>query len=233
MTNSIEPPPPAARGTFFRERGTRRLVIIAVALAAAWYAYSTVRTNQMRQVKWPTLQPLPNGLTVLGLNPKQFIAIEANHAWQFRTPDDATDAGDDESQKPEEADDRGRVASVDNRSAGGRLVTLDEVMRRSPVVLTGAHFTSASIDPRTDPFMERKYFVVHVGLTDEGRSRYWQYSREHEQERLVFALQGEAMTCPKMVHMDVSSLSIDPIWVKADAEKLADVINTGAKKASP
>jgi hypothetical protein len=30
-----------------------------------------------------------------------------------------------------------------------------------------------------------------------------------------------------MVHMDVSSLTIDPIWVKADAEKLADAINKG------
>ncbi len=243
MSTPTESEPRTAYGTIFRERGTRRLVIAAALLAAAWFAFSAIRTQQMRQVKWPALQALPDGLTVLGLqdkdrpgHPRRYMAIEANRSWQFRVPDDAVDVGEDESATPERTeggDDRGQVASINNRSAGGRLVPLEEVMRNSPVVLTGAHFTSAQVEERKDPFLERTYFVVHVGLTDEGRSRYWQFSREHEQERLVFVLSNEVITCPKMVHMDVSSLTIDPIWVKVDAEKLAEAINKrGAAKGS-
>src|SRR5262245_37337760 len=84
-----------AYGRVFRERGTLRLVMTAVALGVVWYVYSYIQTERMKQVHWPPLQPVPNGLTVLGLRDKdrpgwhhKYVAIESNHAWQIHRPDE-------------------------------------------------------------------------------------------------------------------------------------------------
>ena len=109
------------------------------------------------------------------------------------------------------------------------MVPLEEIMAKCPVVMTTAHFTGASVEERVMPIFDRKYYIVSVGLSDEGRSRYWQFSAKHDKERLVFVLNGEIITCPRMTNMDVSSLEIQPIWVKSDADKLADFINKRQK----
>jgi hypothetical protein len=67
---SMYVPQPSAYGRIIREKGTQRLVIVAVVLAIAWYAYIEFRTNRMNQVKWPVLQSSTTGLVVLGLQDK-------------------------------------------------------------------------------------------------------------------------------------------------------------------
>lgn len=209
-----------------RERGTVRLVVAALVLFGAWYLYSTIKVYRMQQVKWPPLKPVPNGVTVLGLqdkdrpgHPRKYVAIESNHAWQIRRPDDA---GEDETdtEDTEERSSYQPTAAVASRAAAGQIVPLEEIMKTCPVVLTGAHFRGATMSEDYEPFRDKRYYRVHVTLTDEGRSRYWQYSRDHDDERLVFVINGEILTCPKMSHMDTATLTIEPIWIKEDAEKL-------------
>lgn len=225
-----------AYGRIVRERGTLKIVLAALALTAIWYVYDTIRVNRMLQVKWPPLQPIPNGLTVLGIHdkdrpgrPKKYETIQANFAWRIRIPDDAEEEegssfGAEDPDSPE-ARDRGNDPGASRHVSRGRIVDVEELMQSCPVVLTGAHFTGAWLEERTQALLNRRYWIVHVNLSDEGRSRYWQYSREHNGESLAFILGGEIVTCPEMHHMNVSHLSIQPIWIKEDAQKLADFIN--------
>jgi preprotein translocase subunit SecD len=217
-----------------REQGTLRLILLALAVFVAWYAYSSYRVYRMQQVHWPALSVVPDGLTVLGLQdankpgkPRKYVAIESNHAWQIRRPDDATDDAEDNADS-EEADSYKPTSAVARRAAAGEIVPLEEILKTCPVVLTGAHFAGADIEESYEPFRDKAYWKVHVRLTDEGRSRYWQFSRTHDGERLVFVLKGEILTCPRMSHMNTSTLTIEPVWVKEDAEKLARAMKGGS-----
>ena len=234
--NSAYVPQRNAYGRIFRERGTLRIVIAAVALAVGWYVYDSIHTNMMNQVKWPNLQPSEKGLVVLGLRDKdhtgwrhKYEARESNHSWQIRYRDDEIGGGDSQENTPEAADRGTSNPGATHQVNGGAVVPMEELLKNCPVVLNGANFTGASVEEKIDPFLQRKYYAVTVDLNDEGRSRYWQFSSKHDKERLAFILDNEPLTCPRMDTMYVSSLTIDPIWIKADADRLADYINKQKK----
>jgi hypothetical protein len=234
--NSQYVPKPSAYGRIFREKGTKRLFIAAVAVFVLYRSYGWFNDYRLNQVKWPPLQPSKQGLVVLGLRDKEktghfpkFKAYETNRSWQIRYNEDA-DPNEGNSQESESQDETSRRpdgASGAGRRGGNRgsVVPLDELLKECPTFLNGTHFTSASIEEKYESILEKSYYIVHLTLSDEGRSRYWQFASNHEDERAVFLLEGEVLTCPRMANMFVSSLSIEQFWVKADAEKLANFIN--------
>lgn len=230
-------------GRIIRERGTTKIVLAFLVLGAVFLLYRQFHTYRVNATQWPQLQPIPDGLTVLGLHDqdrpgkkRRFVAIESNTAWQIRRPDDL----EEEEESPSEADppemseemrDRGQAPAGQGRAVKGQIVPLEVVMKESPVVLTEAHFTGAWVEIRDDPF-RGEYYAVHISLNDEGHSRFWQYSSKHQGERLVFALKGEIITCTKMDNPPplylwtfTRSLCIEPIWVKEDANRFADYLN--------
>jgi hypothetical protein len=226
-------------GKIIREKGTVKLVVAFALVLSAWYAYSSVHANLMNQVKWGVLTTEPTGLTVLALRDvtkpgwtRQYRALEANHAWQIRHADDDMDAGEGggaQEETPESKDRGTNSPAAVHQAAAGAVVDVSEVLEKCPTILTGRHFTRASLTKGYEPFIEKNFWTIHLGLSEEGSSRYYQFTQDHEGERMVFVLQNEIFSCPKVSHMDVSSLELGPIWVKADADKLADFIN-GQKK---
>jgi hypothetical protein len=223
------PHPPHSR--FFFEAGTWRIMLIAAVALAAYIGYGMIHSYLMLQKHWPPLQPTDRGLTVLGLldsaDHAKYKAIEANHAWQVRRAQEEDEGGDTPDDK-DAAVDRGNNPSQAHQAIKGRVVPVTELMKNLPTVLSGQNFTSAWVEDKYEPFRESHFFIVHVSLTEEGRSRYYQFSREHDGERLVFILNGpagEISICPRMKHMDVGELEVEQFWVKADADKLADIIN--------
>lgn len=237
--NSIYVPQPSAYGRIIREKGTLRLVVIAILLAVAWYIYDSVHTSMMNQVKWPTLQPSSAGLVVIGLRDKdrpgwqhRYEARESNRSWQIRYNEDYAGQSHaaDEDDSPESKDRGSNNPGATHKGNAGAVVTNEELLKECPVVLNGSHFTGASVEEKFDNFLEKNYYAVHLDLNDEARSRYWQFSNAHEGERLAFILNNEVLTCPRMDNMYVSSLTIEPVWIKADAQKLVDFINGQAKK---
>lgn len=229
---SVAPAPSTAYRRFLREKGTRRIVVAALALIVLYYVYLTIHYSLMSRVHWPPLKPDLAGLTVVGLQDQprpgwrpKYKAFEINHAWQIRRPDDEEDSGDTSPEDTEAAKDRGNDPAAGHQVNRGEAVDVQEVLRNCPVVLTTRHFTHADVEQRLEELFDRHYWVVNVYLTDEGRSRYEQFSRVHNKERLAFILGNEIITCPRMDHMDVSMLSIEPIWIQADAQRLADFIN--------
>lgn len=220
-----------AYGRYIRERGTLKVIVAFVALVAVWYVYSAFRVNQLKAVHWPALQPDLQGLTVLGLQDKdrpgwrhKYEARESNHSWQIRYREDESGETSGESDGSE-TQDRGTDPGAVHGTHQGAVVPMEELLKNCPVVMLGRDFAGANVEEKSDPFLDRHYWVIHVDLTDEGQSRFWQFSRDHDQERLAFILKGEVLTCPRMSHMYTSTLTIDPVWIKADADRLADYIN--------
>jgi hypothetical protein len=233
-----------AYGRVFRERATWKIVIGAAAIWLVWYIYSAIHTNLLNQVKWPALQVDPAGLTVLGLQdvnrpgkPRKYVAIFANYAIQIRRPDDeaAADEVPDVKNNPEAAE-RGNDPGASHHAAKGEIVELEEVMKNCPVFLVGRNFSGASLRQQYDAFRDKNYWDIYLDLTEEGQSRYFQFSQEHGEirsfgnivqqgERAIFVLKNEIVTGARIEHMNVGSLKLGPIWVKEDAQKLADFIN--------
>ncbi|HSV73840.1 MAG TPA: hypothetical protein VLH79_08785 [Chthonomonadales bacterium] len=221
---------PAARRPFLRERGTRTIVILTVVVVIAWVAYAQVNAARLASVQWPPLKPDPTGLTVLGLLDRErpgweprYRAYNLNRAWQIRYRDEVAEPVD----APEEEDefaDRPQPAGA-SRVSRGAIVPLSELLAVCPVVLTGAHFTGARLEEGYEPLFGESFWKVHMDLTDEGRSRYWQFSRRHHGERLVFLLGDEIIVCPMINHMNVRTITIEQFWIKADAERLAAAVN--------
>jgi len=248
------PPPATLYGRVIRERGTVRILVGAAIMGLLYWAYSAVMEARLNETQWPALSPSKEGLVVLGLRDvnrpgwrRKYVAVESNKSWQIRRPDDAEAA--EEEGAPEEFDDTpeardrgGSNPGATHRVARGPAVTIEEVMASCPVVLNGSHFTGASVEERREnlpPPFDRTYWVVHISLTEEGRSRFWQFRRKHVGERLVWVLNGEIVTCTQMndapppyLSVFERSLSIQPIWVKADAQRLADSLNSYRRQAS-
>lgn len=222
----------SAYGRVIRERGTRNLVLAAILVAIVWYVYSTIHTNLMLQKRWPPLTPSMSGLTVLGLQDKnrpgwlrKYVAVKSNEAWHIRRPDDDAEEEGEVDIAAREVQERPNNPTSAHAVNRGEVVPIEEVMQNCPTILTGKHFTAARIDKKYEPFRDKNYWRIHLDLTEEGRSRYWQFSREHEGEKLVFVLNGEIVTCPEIKHMNIGTFTIDPIWVYEDVKKLADFIN--------
>lgn len=220
-------------GRVIRERGTLKLLLGAVGLAVIWYAYSTIHRHMLNQVKWPPLQPVSNGLTVVGLQNKdrpgwkhKYEARESNHSWQIRyREDEEADTSSEDPDSPEAKDRGGSNPGSVHGGNNGAVVEVETVLKTCPVILTNAHITGATIEEGFDSFLNKPYYKLIISLSEEGSSRYYQFSEDHEQERLAFILDNEVIACPRMAHMYVDSLTINPIWIKADADRLADKIN--------
>jgi hypothetical protein len=227
-----------AYGKVIREKGTVKLIVGFAVVLSAWFAYNSVHANLMNQMKWPALSSEPSGLTVLALRDvnrpgwnRKYRALEVNHAWQVRRSDDdePSEGGPKEEETPESKDRGAASPGAVHQAAHGEVVDVPELMANCPTVLTGKHFTGASISKGYEPFINKNFWTIHLSLSEEGSSRYWQFSREHDGERLAFVLKYEISSCPKISHMDVSNLELGPVWIKADAEKLVEFIN-GQKK---
>jgi hypothetical protein len=220
-------------GRIVRERGTLKIVLGAVILLFVYRSYGIIHSHLLNQVKWPPLQPVSNGLTVVGLQNKdrpgfkhKYEARESNHAWQIRYRDDEiTDAPSDDPDSPEAKDRGGSNPASVHGGNNGAVVPMEVVLKTCPIILTNAQFTGATLDEGFDSFLNKPYYKVIISLTEEGSSRYYQFSQDHDQERLAFILGDEVMACPRMSHMYVDSLTIDPLWIKADAERLINMIN--------
>lgn len=218
-----------AYGALIRERGTQRILIGAVILAVAWLIYSNIRDQMLSNKVWPALTAEPKALTVLGLIPEKYRAFEVNKDWQIRRPlseeEEPADAEEPAKQEMPELADRGGTGPGAGRGEKGSIVPVEEIVQTCPAVLTGRHFSSANVQYTGSDMFDRKHYKLYLNLTEEGSSRYWQYSKGRDDQRLVFVLDGDIISCPRMKHMKVSTLEIEPIWIEADAQKLADFIN--------
>ncbi len=114
----------------------------------------------------------------------------------------------------------------------GLTIPGENLMQACPVVLNSDHFTDAWVEERPGSVFQGKTFMVHLGLNAEGRSRFYQWSRDHANESLVFILNGKVATAGRIRQtLNVSEWEVGPLRDEAAARELEKFVNDHAKKA--
>ena len=113
----------------------------------------------------------------------------------------------------------------------GIVLQGETILASCPVVLRSEHFTGGSLEEKPVTLLQsKKMYIVHLDLSSEGRSRFYQWSRGHHNESLLFILDGEIMTAARVgTVLDVSDWQVGPITDEDSAKKLIDFVNHKTK----
>jgi hypothetical protein len=103
----------------------------------------------------------------------------------------------------------------------GMTLPAETVARVCPVVLTGALFNSVDLEEHPANLIGGKTWTLHLGLTSEGRSRFYQWSHDHVNENLVFVLNREVMAAGRVPEtLDVSEWGVGPLHDEETVHRL-------------
>ncbi len=134
------------------------------------------------------------------------------------------DARAEKSSKDDESEGFGSGTSQEVKD--GLILPGITVARSCPVVLTAQHFTDASIEEQPESLLQNATYKIHLGLTSEGRSRFYQWSRDHAGENMVFVLNGDILLAGRVSQtLNVSDWTIGPVFDGEYAKRLADFVN--------
>ncbi len=112
----------------------------------------------------------------------------------------------------------------------GMAVSADTLARVCPVVLTGAEFNSVYAEESPRSLVGGRTWTLHLGLTPEGRSRFYQWSHDHINENLVFILNHEVMAAGRVPDtLDVNEWGLGPLHDEETVRKLEAYIKHKAK----
>jgi len=128
------------------------------------------------------------------------------------------------------AADSGEEAGIGSGSSQevehGLTIPGDVLIKACPVVLTGQHFTDAEVEEHPATIFQGKTYTVSLGLTPEGRSRFFQWSHDHINEDLVFVLKGQVVAAGRVTQiLNISSWEIGPLRDAEAANMLAAFVN--------
>lgn len=131
-----------------------------------------------------------------------------------------------EEKKIKDDDTEGMGTGATQQVKGGFILPGITVARSCPVVLTSEHFTDASIDEQPESMLQGATYKIHLGLTPEGRSRFYQWSRDHAGENVVFVLNGDILMAGRVSQtLNVSDWTVGPVFDGEFAKRLADFVN--------
>ena len=131
-----------------------------------------------------------------------------------------------EDKKLKSDDSEGVGSGSDRDVKGGLRLPGITVARSCPVVLTSQHFTDASLDEHPESMLQNATYTIHLGLTSEGRSRFYQWSRDHQGENVVFVLNGDVLIAGRVSQtLNVSDWTVGPVFDGEYAKRLVDFVN--------
>lgn len=132
----------------------------------------------------------------------------------------------------EEADnsDTGNATGATQDVEHGMAVPGDVLAHSCPIVLTGAQFNSAYLEEHPATLVGGKTWTLHLGLTSEGRSRFYQWSHDHANENLIFILNHEVLAAGRIAGtLDVNEWGIGPLHDEQSAKQLEAYVNRNSR----
>ncbi|MCW3094917.1 MAG: hypothetical protein JWL77_535 [Chthonomonadaceae bacterium] len=103
----------------------------------------------------------------------------------------------------------------------GMTIPGDTLAKVCPVVLTGAEFNGAYVEESPASLVGGRTWTLHLGLTPEGRSRFYQWSHDHINENLVFILNHEVLAAGRVSEtLDVNEWGVGPLHDEGAIRKL-------------
>ena len=121
--------------------------------------------------------------------------------------------------------------SGDTGSNSGRekentvTIPAETLIEACPIVLTDEQCTGAWIEELQGNLLTPTTYTVHLDLTPEGRSRFFQWSHEHVNENVVFVLNDQVVAAPRVTQtLNVSDFNISNLQDKKAAQSVVDYI---------
>jgi hypothetical protein len=112
----------------------------------------------------------------------------------------------------------------------GMTLPAETLARVCPVALTGANFTTVNVQENPANLIGGRTWTVHLGLTPEGRSRFYQWSHDHVNENLVFVLNHEVVAAGRVTEtLDVNDWGLGPLHDEEAIHKIEAYIRSKAK----
>jgi hypothetical protein len=108
----------------------------------------------------------------------------------------------------------------------GLAVPPEVLVAACPVVLVSRHFSSGWVEEHPEMVMGGKTYSLWLTLTPEGRSRYYQWSRDHANEHLLLILKGRIVANGLISTMDVDKWEITNLHDGEAAQDLVKYINS-------
>ncbi len=148
--------------------------------------------------------------TTLGAQIDRFEGVAANDSGANTTGDDSESGGGSGGREVEH----------------GMAIPASLLIRVCPVVLTDREFTGATVDEHPASVLAGATYTVHLDMSDEGRSRFFQWSHDHVGENLVFVLKDNVVAAGRVKQsLNVSDYEIGPLRDGAAAHALADYLS--------
>ncbi len=109
----------------------------------------------------------------------------------------------------------------------GLVIPAEILIQACPVVLATRHFSSGRVEEHPELLnMGGKSYSAWLDLTPEGRSRFYQWSRDHAHENLMLILNGDIVAHGRIaMTMDVATWEITNLKDGPATQKLVDYIN--------
>jgi len=109
----------------------------------------------------------------------------------------------------------------------GLVIPPEILVKACPIVLSTRHFSGGRVEEHPEVIMGGKTYSIWLDLTPEGRSRFYQWSRDHVRENLMLILNGAVVAHGRIaMTMDVSTWEITNLKDGPAAHKLVDYINS-------
>ena len=112
----------------------------------------------------------------------------------------------------------------------GLTIPADTLARVCPIALTGAQFDGVRVEESPATLVGGKTWILHLGLTSEGRSRFYQWSHDHLNENLIFILNHEVLAAGRVTDtLDVNEWGVGPLHDEAAVRKLEAYVRSKLK----
>ncbi len=121
-------------------------------------------------------------------------------------------------------------------SASGRekenvtTVTPETLIVACPVILTEGQISSASLEEVPGNALTPTTYTIHLELSPEGRSRFFQWSHGHLNENVVFVLNGQVVAAPRITQpLNVNDFAINNVQDLKGAQSLVEFFKSRSK----
>ncbi len=100
-----------------------------------------------------------------------------------------------------------------------------------PVVLTDKQIAGAWLEEVQGNLLTPTSYTIHLDLSPEGRSRFFQWSHEHVNENIAFVLNGQVVAAPRVTQtLNVSDFSVNNVQDKKAAQSVVDYLSQHSSK---
>ena len=133
--------------------------------------------------------------------------------------------------RPEANQSPGEGSASGHEKENVKTISAETLVETCPVILTDKQCEGAWLDEIPGSQLMPTTYTIHVNLSPEGRSRFFQWSHNHINENVVFVLQGQVIAAPRITQaLNVSDFSISNVQDVRSANALVDYLKHSSGK---